>query len=159
MDEAPRDGAAGRFAGHGEDRGDADAACDEEEAAGGVVGVEFEVVAGALDAEGLAGPQLGVDVGGAAAGCGFLEDADAPVGGVGGVGAQGVLADVAAGVYVDVGAGGPGGEGVPSGWVSSMPRTPSASQVMRWTSRSSWGSCPVVVIAGCLLVRWRSRGA
>lgn len=67
MDEAPRDGAAGCLAGHGEDRGDADAAGDEEVASGVVVGVEFEVVAGALDADGLARAQLGVDVGGAAA--------------------------------------------------------------------------------------------
>lgn len=73
------------------------------------------MVAGALDVEGLAGADVGVEVGGAAAGGGFAQDADAPVGGVGGVGAQGVLAGVSAGVYVDVGAGLPGGEGFPVG--------------------------------------------
>jgi hypothetical protein len=93
---------------HRQDRGDPDAARDEDVAGGRQ---EREVVAGADDLEPVAGPESFVDVLRTAERGLVPEDGDPVAGLVGGVAAQGVLAhERATQSQVDVGAGRPLGQ-------------------------------------------------
>jgi len=86
--------------GHGDDGGDADAAGDEEIPPGALV--QAEMVLRATDAEGAAGGDGRVDVGGASASVLVFEDGDPQARGVGAVAAQRVLAQVAADGHIDM---------------------------------------------------------
>ncbi len=135
VDESPVGACGVGGSDHGQDRGDADAASDEQVARGVH---EREVIAGPADPNGVAVLKLVVDVEGSATAVRVAQDAQAEGAPVGQVAAQGVLAGGGMGEdEVDVRAGLPRGSGWPLSACRVSATTPFATICLLVTTTST----------------------